>query len=300
MPGLPQSVWVAGCGYVGRPLGALLCREGVRVLGITRSESSAQALRAQVPFQVEACDISLPAAVRELVRAAGIPGAIVHCASAGRGGADAYRTVYHDGCACLLAACPGSLLLFTSSTSVYPQTSGETVTEASPADPHLETGKILRTAEDRVLSHGGIVARLAGIYGPGRSILLQRFLGGSAIIETGPSRFLNQIHRDDIVSALALLLRRHRLPASQVYNVADGNPLTQRSCCEALAAQFQRPLPPEAPPDPDRNRGWTHKRVDCSKLRALSWEPRYPSFLDAVRLDPELVPSIERRLAGLS
>ena len=41
-------------------------------------------------------------------------------------------------------------------------------------------------------------------------------------------------------------------------------------------------MPPTGPRDPDRKRGWTHKRVSNAKLRATGWEPRFPCFLDAV------------------
>ena len=60
----------------------------------------------------------------------------------------------------------GAALAFTSSTSVYAQGDGEWVTEESPAEPDRETGRVLRATEEFVLAGGGIVARLAGIYGP--------------------------------------------------------------------------------------------------------------------------------------
>ena len=67
---------------------------------------------------------------------------------------------------------PGRFV-FCSSTSVYGQTDGACVTEESPATPGRETGCILRETEDLVLQRTGTVARLAGIYGPGRSVLLR-------------------------------------------------------------------------------------------------------------------------------
>ncbi len=51
-----------------------------------------------------------------------------------------------------------------------------------------------------------MVARLAGIYGPGRSALLRKFLSGEARIENGGERYLNQVHRDDIAAALLHLV----------------------------------------------------------------------------------------------
>lgn len=292
---LPHSIWVAGAGYVGRLLAEHLFREGAGVLALTRSSDSARSLRNEVPYPVLACDLSSPASLHALAESRGMPKAIVHCASPGRRGAASYRSVYYEGCVNLATTCPASLLLFTSSTGVYPQIHGETVTEASPANPAHESGRMLRAAEDSVLQRGGIVARLAGIYGPGRSIYLQRFLDGSATLEPGPGRFINQIHREDIVSALILLLKLHKQSAGQVYNVSDGNAQTQRSCYESLANFFSQALPPEDLASPAPGREWTNKRVDSSRLRALGWTPRYPSFQQALRDDPSLVPSLRRQ-----
>ena len=102
----------------------------------------------------------------------------------------------------LLAALRPRTFLYTSSTSVYAQTDGEWVDETSAAEPRHETGRILRETEDLVRQENGLVARLAGIYGPGRSALLRKFLSGEARIEEGGERYLNQAHRDDIAAAL--------------------------------------------------------------------------------------------------
>lgn len=289
-----QNVLIAGCGYVGHALAEKLRLAGAAVTALTHSEESAAALRKSCDFSIEACDIGSPESVRSL---RSTPDLIVHCASSGRRGADAYEKVYLGGCENLISAFPDSPLLFTSSTSVYPQTSGELVTETSDAEPDRDTGKILRRAENAVLAASGIVARLAGLYGPGRSVILQRFLDGSAIIETGPSRALNQIHRDDVVSAILTLLQALPASAGQIYNVADGAPTTQRATFEALATHFGQPAPPEGPPDPNRKRGWTHKLISNAKLRQLGWAPAFPTFLDAVRDDPALLPSIQQLLA---
>src|SRR5207253_10304651 len=131
-----------------------------------------------------------------------------------------YRHVYLDGARRLLERFTGSRILFTSSTSVYAQTNGEWITEESDAEPKHERGRILRKAEDLVLANRGIVIRLAGIYGPGRSALLRKFLNGDAILDPENDRFVNQIHRDDAAAAIALLLKREE-SFGEVYNVVD-------------------------------------------------------------------------------
>jgi nucleoside-diphosphate-sugar epimerase len=221
-----------------------------------------------------ACDVGDPEAVAKLPPT----DFIVHCAASGRGGAVAYQHVYVDGCRNLAEKFPGTPLLFTSSTSVYAQTDGSIVTEDSPAIPDRETGKLLLEAERITLAAGGIVARLSGIYGPGRSVILKKFLSGEAVIEEDGRRFLNQIHRDDAARAiLHLAIKR----ANGIFNVSDSKPLSQLGCYEKLAEIFSRPLPPSGPRDLNRKRGWTHKRVSNGKLMATGWQPKFPSFTAA-------------------
>jgi nucleoside-diphosphate-sugar epimerase len=221
------------------------------------------------------CDVGDPASVEKLPPA----DFIVHCAASGRGGAEAYQHVYVDGCRNLTTAFPGTPLLFTSSTSVYAQIDGSVVTEVSPAIPNRETGTLLLEAERITLKASGIVARLSGIYGPGRSVILKKFLGGEAVIEEDGRRFLNQIHRDDAARAI-LHLATNR--ANGIFNVSDSTPLSQLGCYEKLSAIFSRPLPPAGPRDLNRKRGWTHKQVSNAKLRATGWQPEFPAFTDAV------------------
>jgi nucleoside-diphosphate-sugar epimerase len=282
-----SRVLIAGCGFTGLATARALHAAGWNVLGCTHSAESARGLAGE-PFPVRAADLTDPIALRTLAEWRGCE-AVVHCASSGRGGADAYRAVYLGGARNLLEALAPQRLLFTSSTSVYAQNDGAWVTEESPAEPDRETGRILRETEDLVLAAGGCVARLAGIYGPGRSVLLRKFLTGEAAIEGDGARWINQIHRDDIAAALTLLVER---AATGIFNVADDTPLTQRDLYTWLAAHFARPLPPTGPIDTNRKRGVTSKRVCNAKLRALGWAPRYPSFYEAVTTDPALVGAV--------
>lgn len=206
---------------------------------------------------------------------------IVHCAASGRGGAAAYQHVYVDGCRNLVETFPGVPLLFTSSTSVYAQTDGSAVTEKSLTLPDRETGHLLLAAEQVVLAAGGLVTRLAGIYGPGRSVILKKFLSGEATLEEDGRRFINQIHRDDAARAIFHLATARPPAHGEIYNLCDSTPLTQLGCYQKLCDIFARPLPPSGPRDLDRKRGWTHKQVSNQKLRDSGWLPQFPSFLDA-------------------
>ena len=277
-------ILIAGCGYVGQAVADLVHAAGWTVEGWTHSAESAARLSAN-PYPVRGVDVSRRAQVAEH---GGMFDAVIHCASSRRGDAETYRQVYLDGARNLLETFPGSKLLFTSSTSVYAQSDGSWVTEESETKPVRETSRILLETEKLVLDERGIVARLAGIYGPGRSALLSKFLEGTAVIDPENDRFVNQVHRDDIASALFFLLSR-KVEGAQIYNVVDDQPILQSECYRWLAQRLNRPLPPIGKSKGPRKRGDSNKRVSNAKLRRLGWTPRYPTFVEA--MEKSILPS---------
>lgn len=262
---------IAGHGYLGRELGHQAEAAGWQVTAISKSGDDDSI----------ACDLSSRSAVADLRSRVPIPESLTFTASSGRGGPEAYRAVFLVGTRHLLEVFSGTHLLFVSSTSVYGQTDGSLLTEKSPTEPGRETSRILLEAESAVLAANGTVVRLAGIYGPGRSVILRRFLAGRAVIEEDGRRFLNQIHRDDAASALLHLAGDPDTSRGEIFNVADSSPLHQGDCYHALAQIFERPIPPTGPRPEDRKRAWSHKRVSNEKLRTTGWNPHYPSFIDA-------------------
>ena len=270
-------ILIAGCGYVGQATADLFHAAGWTVEGWTRSAESAAKLSAK-PYPVYAINV----ADRDQVYARdGMLDAVIHCASSGGAGLNAYRQVYLNGARSLLDRFAGSKVIFTSSTSVYAQRDGSWVTEKSETKPAREAGRILLETEQLVLAQDGVVARLAGIYGPGRSALLSKFLAGSAIIDPENDRFINQVHRDDIATALFLLLDRPS-PAREIYNVVDDQPILQSECYRWLAAKLNRPIPPMGRSTAAPKRGASNKRVSNARLRHLGWIPRYPTFAEAM------------------
>jgi nucleoside-diphosphate-sugar epimerase len=275
-----KRVVFAGCGFLGEAAAGLFLENGWRVLGLCATRETAARLASR-PFGVRALDISKPFEAPAEWMA---PDVLVHCASSGGGDADAYRAVYRDGLANALAAFAPGRVIFTGSTSVYDQQDGSWVDEQSPAEPARETGKILIEAEAIALAAGGCVARLGGIYGPGRSMFLKKIREGTAVLEEGGGRHVNLIHRDDAARAL-LCLADERVPGG-IYNVVDDFPAAQRVLYGWIADCFGVPLPPEGPVDPHRRRGLNDKRVSNQKIRQLGWSPMFASFRDAL---PELV-----------
>ena len=273
---LKKRVVFAGCGFLGEVAAGLFFENGWQVLGLCATPETAARLASR-PFEIRVADISKPL---EVPAGWGEPDLLIHCASSGGGDADAYRAVYRDGLENLITAFAPGRVIFTGSTSVYDQQNGEVVDENSETKPLRETARVLLEAEAVALRAGGIVARLAGIYGPGRSMFLRKFAEGSAVVEAGGERFLNLIHRDDAARAL-LRLADPAVPPG-IYNVCDNHPPTQRVLYEWISGFLGKPMPPEGPVDPQRKRGLNNKRVSNQKLRAAGWGPGFPSFREAL------------------
>jgi nucleoside-diphosphate-sugar epimerase len=286
-------ILIAGCGYVGQATADLFLAAGWEVEGWTSSGESAASL-SNKPYSVCQVDISKRA---QLAARVGTFEAVIHCASTRGGEVESYRQIYFDGARNLLDRFVGTKMLFTSSTSVYAQRDGSWVTEESETEPARETGRILLETETTVLHRRGTVVRLAGIYGPGRSALLSKLLTGTATIDPENDRFINQVHRDDIASAVFLLLTRE-VQEPLVYNVVDDQPMLQSDCYRWLAQKLSRPLPPIGKSTDQRKRSDSNKRVSNAKLRRLGWAPRYPTFAEA--MEKSILPSFADMISSAS
>lgn len=266
-----KSLAILGYGYLGEAIADVFNEAGWKVHKVGRSTTDVEIIQA---------DISDVLSLESLREKIGIPDVVIHCASSGKGGVDAYRNVFQVGAQNIIKVFKESTLMFTSSSSVYPQTNGEVVNEESDAEPDRETGKILRCSEDHVLKNGGIVMRLSGIYGEGRSVILKKWLKGESKVEEDGRRILNQIHRRDAATAYLKVVELAK--SAEIYNVSESRPQSQLDTLQWLADYYDKPLPESEPRNMNRKRGWTHKKVSSLKLQQLGWKPRYANFTDAV------------------
>lgn len=266
---MKPSLLIAGAGFLGSEI-ARLAEQNYLVRTVTKSGGEGS----------EACDLSNDAEVARLASLFPAPDYLIHCASSGRGGPDAYEGVFVRGCRSLLDHFPKSKILFTSSTSVYHQTDGSEVDESSPTLPERETSQLLLKAEEIITTRGGTVARLGGLYGPDRSVVYRKFMNGEATIEDDGARILNQIHVHDAARACLFLLEKS---AEGIFNVSDNHPTSQLATYQGLSEISDKPLPPRGEKQTSRKRAWTHKAVLNNKLTSFGWQPIYPSFLDAVK-----------------
>ncbi len=188
-----------------------------------------------------------------------------------------YRAVYRQGIENILRALPSpgpQRVIFISSTAVYGDHGDAWVNEDTPLDPPGFNGRILQEAETWLArranqSRGQCIAtimRLSGIYGPGRTSLIQRLRAGLAGAPEGPGHWANRIHVDDAARAVCHVLALTK-PAP-VYLVTDDTPLPMRTLYEDLARLVDGPVPPIAPPPA----GMGNKRLSNARLRATGFE----------------------------
>ena len=278
---------IFGCGYVGAELARTALAAGARVEALTRNPEKAATLRSAGLAPVVVADLASPDWHGQIAGGADL---VVNCVSSG--GPDLYRHAYVGGMASILAwaaksAVPVGTLVYTSSTSVYAQGGGATVTETDSADGATPNGAIIRESElllqnapaSAVRRH--FTLRLAGIYGPGRHHLLDQLRAGSdQIAGTGEHR-LNLAHRDDIVAAILACLGAPGEIGSEIFNVADDAPASRAEVVRWLADQLGRPMPAfdqsvtarrGGAPMPDRVISNENIR------RVLGWQPRHPDY----------------------
>src|SRR5262245_26724205 len=269
-------ILIAGCGDVGSALGLLLAADGHEVLGLRRRP---ERLPAPIhPVAGDLCDAATLAAIPADVEL------VAYTAAADAFDDDAYRRAYVDGVANLLgalraAAAPVRRVLFTSSTAVYAQSDGGWVDESSPAEPVGFSGR--RVLEGERLVAGSrfpaIILRLAGIYGPGRTRLVDRVRDRLATCSDGPPRWTNRIHRDDCAGAARHLLTL--ADAGPLWLGVDDEPADECVVLDWLAARLGVPPPHRVPSDPAASRRpQSNKRCSNRALVASGYALRYPTF----------------------
>lgn len=262
-----SAALIAGCGDVGSELARRLLADGHDVYGLRRRTH----LLPEGVRPVEG-DLKDPNRLRAL------PGGLdvlCYTASADRHSPEAYREAYVDGLRNVLLAVSRKSavrrVLFTSSTRVYPQDGGERVDEDSPTGGDDIYARLLLEGERaaREASSSAVVVRFGGIYGPGRTRLID------LVRKSGPcagAHYTNRIHRDDCAGVLRHLMQLERpLP---VYLGADHESATQCAVMDWIAARLRLPPPPRGGGNPTT----TGKRCDNARLVSSGYAFEYPSF----------------------
>jgi nucleoside-diphosphate-sugar epimerase len=264
---------IFGCGYLGRLVAARWRASGHRVAALTRGNANALRTAGLEPITG---DVLTRSSLHALPQASTVLYAVGYDRSTGK----TMRALYVTGLANVLAALPPcARFIYISSTSVYGQTTGEWVAETAATDPREESGRVILEAEQLLLAErpGAIVLRFAGIYGPDRLLRKQPVLKGEPLVGD-PNKWLNLIHASDGAEAI-LRAESHGTPG-EMYNIADGAPVSRRDFYTLLAELLRAPPATfDHRPEP----GAPNRRIDSTKARtALDWAPGFATYREGL------------------
>ncbi len=278
-PPSAKRVLIAGCGDLGLRV--------ARLLDLENSANHSWGLRRQPDLESTqdipgltwiACDLTEPSTLRDLPK--DITHVLYTAAPNARTEAD-YRAVYRDGLEHVLQAVTSPALqrvLFLSSTAVYGDHGAQWIDEDTPTAPKSFNGQVLLETEQWLQSQSAqfetLILRLSGIYGPGRSYLLDRLRTGQATAPAAESHWVNRIHIEDAAAAVLHLMN---LPKPQpIYLVTDSTPLPMRVLYDALAKLVGGPSPLEGPAPASIG----SKRLSNARLRNSRFTFKWPDSRD--------------------
>jgi len=184
-------------------------------------------------------------------------------------------------------------IVYLSTIGVYGDHGGGWVDETSATSTRSERGRARLAAEAQWLALGAAmdvpvqILRLAGIYGPGRNLLVKLREGDARRI-VKPGQVFNRAHVEDIAQAITLTLAAEA--PSGVWNVADEEPAPPHDVTAYAARLIGLEPPPEEPFETAdmtamaRSFYSENKRVAISKLkRELGFAPKYPTYREGLR-----------------
>jgi len=271
------DIVIAGCGDLGIETGLRFAAQGHHVVGLRRRGDL-------VPAPLVGRSVDLRHEVAPIDPGTDV---VVVALAAGSRDVDEYRATYVDGLRNVLDGIDASgsapRVIVVSSTAVYDVDDGSTVTEATPAVAATPTAGVLLEAEALLRSRvpDAVLARLSGVYGPGRERLIEQVRGGTARLAPveGSSPHTNRIHRDDAAAALVHLATLD--DPAPTYLVTDDEPARLDDVSAFLAAELGVPEPPRA--ESAGRQGAGDKRLSNALLRSTGWVPRSPSFREGYR-----------------
>ena len=277
---MSSKITIIGCGYLGSALAEVCIGKGWEVSALTRNSETAAKLRNMgvnrvVESQIENDDWHTQLDPNQDF--------VVNCVGASSSDTDGYITSYVEGQDSVMTWLEqGNVgtFLFTSSSSVYPQTGKRFVDETASSAGVSEKAGLLLAAEQKcfppVSSIGrSFILRLAGLYGPGRHLLIDKIISGEEL-SGNSDRILNLIHRDDAVDAILSCLNSDDSNIGRIYNVTDGNHATRGQIATWIADNLKSKEPVFKEDDDENapNRKVSNNRI----LDELSWSPKFNSY----------------------
>ncbi|MBU63017.1 MAG: hypothetical protein CMI26_11005 [Opitutae bacterium] len=277
-----KKLAIFGCGYLGSALAQQALKLGWHVSAVTRNADTASCLDDSGVQKIVVADLDDKSWTGEIDSTQDF---VVNCVGAASPDLDGYLKSYVDGHDSVVTwARSGEVgtFVFTSSTSVYPQTGRCLVDETASSDGVSEKGGLLLAAEQLGFPGGegigrSFILRLAGLYGPGRHLLLDSVRNGDILSGDG-DRILNLIHRDDACSAILGVLQAEERNIGRIYNVSDGNHSSRSEIVTWLAEKMGVDTPSFSGSE---GTDASNRKICSDRIRGeLNWSPLYPSFRD--------------------
>ena len=222
-----------GHGYSAREVAKTLLADGWRVIGTTRSEEKAAALRASgvEPLVWPGADLAgaIAAADHILISA----------------GPDGDGDPVFNAWGPQIAAHAKALkwVGYLSTTGVYGNFDGAWVDENTPLNPTTRRGQLRKSAEENWQSIADLplhIFRLAGIYGPGRGPF-SKVRNGTARRVIKEGQVFSRTHVEDIAQIVLASIARPNPGAA--YNVCDNDPAPPQDVIAHAAELLKMPVP---------------------------------------------------------
>ena len=279
---MKQKIVIFGCGYVGGKLADKCIELGWDVTALTRNIGTAKILESKgvetITGQLQTQEWYTQINPEQDY--------IVDCVGAAEPSTEGYEHSYFLGMQSIIewiekyqVHCRS--MLFTSSTSVYPQADGSLVDENSDHFGVSERGQILLNSEKLCLDvessrvEKSFVLRFAGLYGPERHLLLNHVEEGKTIKGSG-HRILNLLHQTDAVSSIMTCLQSSVVPSSSIFNVSDNQCASRMEIVEWMSNRLRLKNPGFDGMD---RPGLPNRMIDSRKIQnELNWKPKYASF----------------------
>ncbi len=290
-----HHVLILGCGYLGQRVAQRHVDAGDVVHGSIRNTKHA-ALLVDQGVRVMLVDLNQPltlAAIKPALQAPSLD--VYYLVPPGRPSAthDPQRVIQSTlpDLVRQLARANLRRAVLASSTAVFGDQAGQTVTADSPINPQSPRAQLLQDAETHWLAGGERfrVVRLAGLYGPGRIPGLQA-VSQQAPLLGDPDAWLNLVHVEDAAALLQAVAASDT--AARVELASDGQPLRRLAYYTHLAQRVHLPAPEVmAPAQAGITLGLNAQRLARSTSKSLNprptqqrtgWTPQHPDALAAI------------------
>jgi len=238
-----QRLLIVGCGDIGGRL-ARLARPNVRLYALTSTSDRKTELR-ELGITPILGNLDNPLTLNRL---AGLGGRIVHLAPPAQTNTVDQRTT--NLVRALSKRHSPVHLVYSSTSGVYGDCSGEWVSETRAINPSTDRAKRRVHAEETVKFFGLIssckisLMRIPGIYGLDRpqGTPIERLKRGSPVLNKNSDVYTNHIHSNDLARAFWLAIWRGA--NQRTYNISDDSNMLMGDYMDWAADRFGYPRPP--------------------------------------------------------